>query len=454
MTAAARARRRAVKCTQDALYYLHVDVVDSKPARAAMAAVRADRQRTLKALRALVGTELVRRTRPSPGYPDGVEHRIVVTPRNLGHLRAAVDGLYGLARKLAGVEERVEPVIPTSRPLGCSMASKVVETKTRTWTKWLPWLHVAGVVVYQPGDRDHCSLVALPSLYRAHVVDARAVVKDRREKGFGVADATTTELARRGRWWEPICRTLLDEVSDAQERASTFAAHVDRWKEQVMVKAAAKAEAVLDRIASAVVVDVVEGVADRVANAEARVAQLKQLVDADAGGNDAVARWLADARKRRLNDAERRLMLERQALKAAEAEAAAGTSAPATIAQLGRAALRRAISRVGGGTKRHRNDPVLCFAKSGGQQSAASPPGKVAAAPPKNGQGPAPSALVDDNIKGHDTKTLSPAPAASRPGTEEAGKGVGASAPVFAEIYAHLDLLDKRERESERAKWR
>jgi len=232
---------RVHETTQDCLGYLRQDDPKTKAATIVYGKVRNDWIAALQSLPSLVGQTLTRTT------STGREVSVTITSENLIRIRAIVGAVYELAQQYSVTNERIEPVVPVTRPLATAVATKLANVSYRTWTEWMPWLHLAGVVVYQHGTHTHPSLIGIPSLYRAHVHETRQVLKGRFVNGFTVS-VSDKEVAKRGRWWEPICGVLLDEISDAHERAAAYAQRLMTWCERAGQALIKKRDAILEHV--------------------------------------------------------------------------------------------------------------------------------------------------------------------------------------------------------------
>lgn len=340
---------RAHAVTQAALSYLHAPTPRTKAARRAVAAVYADQKAALTSLEALSGQVLVRTT------STGKTQALVVTRRQVGQMRAVLDGVYGLMRKWCGVAQAVDPVVPVTRLLGSEMASKALTTSTRTWTKWLPWLHVAGLVVYQPGSTNHPTLIGLPSLYLSHRSESREALQRHRVDGYGLAD--DHEVARRGRWWEPICTALLDEVEDVTDRCRRFAALVVEWTTRWEQAARKKFGALVDRVARR---SEKRGEKHAVMRVEEVLAK-RAAVLAHYEATPAKTADEATARRQVLRDLDRSLVVAQSALERLKQMNDSGQGPVRAVADFAARALQSVSSNGGGRTACNRNDPSDFF---------------------------------------------------------------------------------------------
>lgn len=233
---------RAHEATRDAVRYLSTEAPqETRSARRIAALAYHAHREALEIVGALEGHTLERDTLEGRAY-------LRVTPRVLTSLRACLDACYGLARKWCAVERTISPVVPMTRAVGVSMASRYASTSSRTWSRYLPWLHVAGLVVYLAGSDNHPTLVGLPHLARRSPGEARAALVDRRGRGF--LSWSDDEVARGGLWWRPVVDAMLDDDGDVWARLAHFDGLVEEWRYRVAEAAKAKQAAILERIAS------------------------------------------------------------------------------------------------------------------------------------------------------------------------------------------------------------
>lgn len=237
MTAAlkiSRAKERVIRTTQDALSYLRTpDQGDRKRKAMVIAAMRGARREALDALPALVGRVLERTTR------TGRVERHKVSRRDLGAMRAVVDAVHYLAEKRARTEGSIVLVVPLTRGLGAALSSRHSSLAPRTWSRWLPLLSVAGVLMYQHGQCRHPSLVGLPMMLRTH--------------GGWAREALARDLDRhvtRGQaaWWAPLLRTLTEDHGDAAAAVLSLEGYREEYEAQRAQKQADKDRAIVENI--------------------------------------------------------------------------------------------------------------------------------------------------------------------------------------------------------------
>lgn len=229
-TRTTRGREQAIRVTSKAMRFLRIAGTAPAKRNAELARVVYQyKRRALQDLRALVGKRL-ERVHPLTGEGES----LVVTPRVMHALCALVDALLANVRKRSVGMGDLQPLTPLTRAL----TSRLAIVSQRSFTRWMPWLEAAGVVLYQHGRNQHCGLVGFPELYRLGYPHTRAVVE---------AHLHASELHDEDRWWwAPMCRALLKtDVAGAELRAElradSLATRVERRSYEVNKTAAINA---------------------------------------------------------------------------------------------------------------------------------------------------------------------------------------------------------------------
>jgi len=224
-----RAKRRAIAVTQEALRYLTMpDAAMTSERRSRLrAAIRGSRREALDALPALVGQTLEHATRNG-------SHRHTVTTRDLATMRAVVEAVYWFAERRALVLGTLVAAVAVSRPMGTAIAARCASISPRSWSRWLPLLSAAGVVLYQHGQCRHPSLVGLPLLQRAH--------------GGWAREALVRDQDREPAWWGPLLRSMLDDHGTPHAAVLALEAYRAEHEQQRAEKQAARDAAIVAAI--------------------------------------------------------------------------------------------------------------------------------------------------------------------------------------------------------------
>lgn len=190
---------RAVRVTRAAMWWMKEKRPSSKERREELRrALSAHKAWVMRSIEALAGKTLERvNPRTGEGERLEVDQQIVRTWRDI-----ASSLLWQLSLRTLAMGE-LQPLSEITR----AKTSRTSRVSARTFTTWMPWLEVAGVLLYHHGRSRHPGVVGFPELYRTHVEECRHVV------GMHM---TAAQLSDENRWWwAPMCRALLES-----ERAS------------------------------------------------------------------------------------------------------------------------------------------------------------------------------------------------------------------------------------------